>query len=678
MPKTLRCPGCGSALPADAPEGLCPECLLKEAIQIGSGPAKGQGTTTPHPSGSAPAPLRPEDLAPHFPQLEILGLLGQGGMGVVYKARQIRLDRLVALKILPPELGRDPAFAERFAREARALAKLTHPRIVGVHDFGQSGGLFYILMEFVDGLNLRGLLRDGRLKPEEALRIVPQLCEALQYAHDEGVVHRDIKPENILLDRRGNVKIADFGLAKLLGAMTSDSALTGSRQVIGTRHYVAPEQMEKPLEVDHRADIYSLGVVFYEMLTGELPLGRFAPPSKKVHVDVRLDEVVFRALEKEPERRYQHVSEVKTEVESLSISPGRTADWSGSRDGTKSHHLRTDGIWRQAWLLIPVLCSAWIVFIFFVNRQNGSVPPFGLATIVLAAGVGLWALWQFVRGGRTRDIIRPAKLTKHRFGAAGPLIFLLCVVSIAAFGCMIVLLAAKMVGSAMALGCGLWVLWIVAWDWIPLGRARSHPVATAERWRPWLLLALIAALYGFSFFFPVCPTFGEISGEWVQDGFLVISSLGYRIPPQGGTPPPDDVLPRPVLATGGEIFIATLRQGSPIWLAHPLLWMGCLALVTGRWRWAAVAGLIAMSVSDPSTYTGNPSAAYLAEHGATEPVRSGHTIQKHASDTLLAGYWMWKASMVLLAGGGSYGWWRSRRQSQAGNLKTIVPEIDPP
>jgi serine/threonine protein kinase len=317
MPKTLRCPGCGSGLPADAPEELCPECLLKAAIEGGSRAGEAQGTTTPHPSGSVPAPLRPEDLAPHFPQLEILELLGRGGMGVVYKARQIRLDRLVALKILPPELGRDPAFAERFAREARALAKLAHPRIVGVHDFGQSRGLFYILMEFVDGLNLRGLLREGRLKPEEALRIVPQICEALQYAHDEGVVHRDVKPENILLDRRGDVKIADFGLAKLLGAITSDSALTGSHQVIGTLRYMAPEQMERPLAVDHRADIYSLGVVFYEMLTGELPLGRFAAPSKKVQVDVRLDEVVFRALEKEPERRYQHVSEVKTEVESI-------------------------------------------------------------------------------------------------------------------------------------------------------------------------------------------------------------------------------------------------------------------------------------------------------------------------------------------------------------------------
>ena len=202
MLETRRCPRCRAELRADAPEGLCPECLRKGAIQSESSFGAGPSTTTPHALDSVPAALRPEDLAPHFPQLEILELLGQGGMGVVYTARQVRLDRLVALKVLPPELGRDPAFAERFAREARALARLSHPRIVGVHDFGQGGGLFYLLMEFVNGVNLRGLLRQGRLKPEEALRIVPQICEALQYAHEEGVVHRDIKPENILLDRR--------------------------------------------------------------------------------------------------------------------------------------------------------------------------------------------------------------------------------------------------------------------------------------------------------------------------------------------------------------------------------------------------------------------------------------------------------------------------------------------
>jgi serine/threonine protein kinase len=183
------------------------------------------------------------------------------------------LDRTVALKILPPEVGSDPAFAERFTREAQALAKLTHPNIVMVFDFGETNGYYYFVMEYVDGINLRQSLQLGHVSAEEALAIIPQICDALQYAHDEGIVHRDIKPENVLLDRRGRVKIADFGLAKLVGATQSGLSLTGTQQVMGTPHYMAPEQMERPATVDHRADIYSLGVVFYELLTGELPLG---------------------------------------------------------------------------------------------------------------------------------------------------------------------------------------------------------------------------------------------------------------------------------------------------------------------------------------------------------------------------------------------------------------------
>jgi serine/threonine protein kinase len=161
------------------------------------------------------------EIAPLFPQLEILELIGQGGMGAVYKARQKDLDRVVALKILPREIGEAPGFAERFTREARALAKLNHPGIVTLYEFGRADGLYFFLMEYVDGLNLRTLLCNGRVEPREALAIVPQICDALQYAHDHGIVHRDIKPENILLDRRGNVKVADFGLAKMIGSVTA-------------------------------------------------------------------------------------------------------------------------------------------------------------------------------------------------------------------------------------------------------------------------------------------------------------------------------------------------------------------------------------------------------------------------------------------------------------------------
>jgi serine/threonine protein kinase len=289
-------------------------------LKVGAGTQAPGSTRAPNPGGKF-TPPSPEVIASFFPQLEILAFIGQGGMGAVYKARQPNLDRLVALKILPPSMDDDPGFAERFTREARTLAKLSHPNIVAIYDFGQSGGYRYFLMEYVDGLNLRQIEQSGKLSPREALTIVPQLCDALQFAHDAGIVHRDIKPENILLDKRGRVKIADFGLAKLLGQESRDYTITEAGHVMGTPHYMAPEQVEKPLEVDHRADIYSLGVVFYEMLTGELPLGRFASPSQKVRIDVRLDDVVLRALEKEPARRYQHASQFKTAVDTIAATP---------------------------------------------------------------------------------------------------------------------------------------------------------------------------------------------------------------------------------------------------------------------------------------------------------------------------------------------------------------------
>ena len=203
------CPKCGAAVPANAPEGLCPRCL--GALNL-----EPETVVSGVEAATAWAPPPATELEPLFPQLELLDLIGRGGMGAVYKARQKELDRIVALKVLPPGIGSDPAFAERFAREAKALARLNHPGIVTVHDFGRADGLFYFLMEFVDGVSLRQLMNTGRVSPREALAIVPQICDALQYAHDQGIVHRDIKPENILLDRQGRVKVADFGLAKLM------------------------------------------------------------------------------------------------------------------------------------------------------------------------------------------------------------------------------------------------------------------------------------------------------------------------------------------------------------------------------------------------------------------------------------------------------------------------------
>jgi len=304
MTPARYCTECGSALGAD---DLCPRCLLVVAA------------ATPAPRAARTLPTS-EELAALFPAFEVGELLGQGGMGLVYRARQRALERPVALKLLAREIAAEPGFAERFSREARVLASLAHPHIVQVFEFGQAGEWCWFAMELVEGASLRRLLAERTLDARQALAIVTQICEALQYAHDRGVVHRDIKPENVLVDRAGQVKILDFGLSKVSGAQPGDT-LTRTHQVMGTPHYMAPEQWERPGEVDHRADLYALGVVFYELLTGELPLGRFEPPSKKVEIDVRLDEVVLRSLAKEPERRYQQASEIKTEVERVGATP---------------------------------------------------------------------------------------------------------------------------------------------------------------------------------------------------------------------------------------------------------------------------------------------------------------------------------------------------------------------
>ena len=362
MSEQQLCPQCGGQIPEGAPAGLCPKCLMLAGLESRPPVDPSTAATQPPPSSASTGFVPPtvEEIAAKFPQLEVLELLGRGGMGAVYKARQRELDRLVAVKILPPEVSRDPTFAERFTREARALARLNHPNIVGVYDFGRTpnlpspsgrgaggegkvdaaspanrphpnplpegeGTLFYFIMEYVDGVNLRQAIQAGGMDPKQALAIVPQICDALQFAHDEGIMHRDIKPENVLIDKRGRVKIADFGLAKLLGQESVDHGLTATQQVMGTLRYMAPEQMEGTKTVDHRADIYSLGVVFYELLTGELPIGRFAPPSKMVEIDVRLDEVVLRALEKKPEQRYQHASEVRTDIDNIASGSGASA-----------------------------------------------------------------------------------------------------------------------------------------------------------------------------------------------------------------------------------------------------------------------------------------------------------------------------------------------------------------
>ncbi len=378
------CPQCGQPLAEASAEGLCARCLMSAAVR------PGEKTITDGPEIGEVA--SPEQVNILFPHLEILELVGRGGMGAVYRARQRALDRIVALKVLPPGLGADPQFAERFLREARALAKLNHPNIVTVHDFGESGGRYYLVMEFIDGANLRQMLKAGQLQPKDALAIVPKICEALQYAHDEGVVHRDIKPENVLVDRTGRVKIADFGLAKLLGKDSAELPLTQAGMHLGTPRYMAPEQLDKPETVDHRADIYSLGVVFYEMLTGEVPMGRFALPSEKVQVDVKLDEIVLRSLERDVERRYQHVSEVKQDVESVSAAGPMSAKSSAAGHGlawpvatAEDPHLSRAALCGAIWALFGVIAIIPAVFFTTLDphaRQASGPPPLAFTLLM--------------------------------------------------------------------------------------------------------------------------------------------------------------------------------------------------------------------------------------------------------------------------------------------------------
>jgi formylglycine-generating enzyme required for sulfatase activity/serine/threonine protein kinase len=278
-----------------------------------------------HSSASAKSwePPSIEEFSAQLPQYQIEALLGSGGMGAVYKGRQTSLDRPVAIKILSGALeDSDVGFAERFKNEARAMGKLNHPGIVGVYDFGQtSTGLLYIVMEYVDGTDVAKMIAmRRRLHTEHAMAITAHVCDALAYAHERGIIHRDIKPANIMVGYDGAVKVADFGLAKM--SQTAQSGITQSNVVMGTLHYMAPEALTLGTAVDQRADIYAVGVMLYQMLTGKLPQGMFEMPSLQAPgLDPRYDKIVATAMRDDRELRYASARALRLELDAIVTQP---------------------------------------------------------------------------------------------------------------------------------------------------------------------------------------------------------------------------------------------------------------------------------------------------------------------------------------------------------------------
>jgi serine/threonine-protein kinase len=218
-------------------------------------------------------PGAPSPALPAFPVIagyKVLGILGKGSMATVYRARQLSVDRIVALKVPKPELASDPKFVERFLREARAAAKLNHRNIVTVYDAGKSGGHYYLAMEYVEGASLRSLIRKrGRLDEVDAIRLADKVAHALDYLHSRHIIHRDIKPENILVSTAGVPKLVDLGLAQNLASQESSISSTG--MAVGTPNYISPEQIMGRRDLDIRCDLYALGATLYMMLTGQPP-----------------------------------------------------------------------------------------------------------------------------------------------------------------------------------------------------------------------------------------------------------------------------------------------------------------------------------------------------------------------------------------------------------------------
>lgn len=286
----------------ELPGSADPLALLEEGLRPATSPAR--------PEWSA---LSVEEVASMLPAYEVRRMVGHGGMGAVYEAVQRDLQRRVAIKLLSPALAERPGLSVRFRHESRLMASLLHPGIVQVYEAGETaeGHLFYA-MEFIDGEDLATRMHRGRLPVEESVQLIAQTADALHAAHALGIVHRDVKPANIFLNEHGPLRLGDFGLALTAEQASDPLRLTRAGTTVGTAEYAAPEQLARTHSVTTASDVYSLGVLTYEMLTGDLPRGNFDPPSViNPEVDAAFDSVVLRALQTDPARRYADAGEFR-------------------------------------------------------------------------------------------------------------------------------------------------------------------------------------------------------------------------------------------------------------------------------------------------------------------------------------------------------------------------------
>jgi len=358
---TKACPRCGCEQDENLLiGGLCPSCVAKN-VKSGLLDLLDE------------APAEKEAVALIIDGYEVQELIGGGGMGEVYRARRLSDEKIVAIKVVAGRLTRDPEVTARFENEVSAMSQLDHANVVRVLDQGESlDGRHYLVSEFVDGCDLRRLMKAQRLEPARAFEIFDKVCAGIAHAHERGIVHRDIKPANILVGSDGTVKVADFGLAKTLVDSSHWYGFTQTRDTFGTPYYIAPEVTRQADKADTRSDVYALGVLLYELLAGAVPMGQFTPLSQRIDIDKRIDSVIGEALADDPERRTESAHALATSVKKIALA-------------NESRHRRSR--------VLLMLASA-------------------LGVLVVGGALGAWVMMKRAHAAARPVFAKPARATK--------------------------------------------------------------------------------------------------------------------------------------------------------------------------------------------------------------------------------------------------------------------------